>query len=138
MCESLKNGRIFSDLKDRMFYEDDAMFCFFEEHPRAVGHAILFVKKHYEDMTYLPDALCASAFLLAKRVMNVLKYALGVKKVYLCTMCDGNVNHFHIQLIPRHPHTEIGSKNFVKPREEHIEDENLLHSVRRMLGYPTQ
>ena len=88
---------------------------------------------HYHDMSQIPDEVCSAVYIFAKKAMNVLKEVLGVERVYLCTMCDGPVNHFHVQLIPRHPNTEIGSVNFKKPRMEYVHDEAVVKLVRSKL-----
>jgi len=132
-CYNFEHGGIYSDFTDRMLYEDDRLYCFFEEKPRAVGHTIILLKDHYHDMSEIPDEVCSAIYLLAKKAMNVLKDVLGVERVYLCTMCDGKVNHFHIQLIPRHPNTPIGSKNFVNERKSYIENREHINEVREKL-----
>lgn len=53
-------------------------------------------------MMEIPDDLCKEIFVFAKKTMNVLKEVYAAESVYLCTMCDGPMNHFHIQLIPRY------------------------------------
>ena len=50
-------------------------------------------------------------------------------------MCDGPMNHFHIQLIPRYSFEKRGSKNFVKPRFEYKEDKEKLLELRKQLNY---
>ena len=97
---------MYGDNKDRMLYEDDKFECF------LVGKDI---------------------FLLAKKVMIVLKKVYNSESVYLCTMCDGPMNHFHIQLIPRYSFENRGSKNFVKPRMKYIEDKEKIQEIRKLL-----
>ena len=65
--------------------------------------------------------------------MNILKEVYGSESVYLCTMCDGPMNHFHIQLIPRYDYEKRGSKNFVKPRQEYVYDEEKVNVLRMKL-----
>jgi len=132
-CYHRGHGDIYADTADRMLYEDDLLECFFEARPRSVGHTIILLKEHYHDMSQLPDETCAAVYLFAKKAMNVLKEVLGVERVYLCTMCDGAVNHFHIQLIPRHPNTPIGSKNFVKSRTEYAANPKYIDTIREKL-----
>ena len=67
--------------------------------------------------------------------MNVLKEVYGAESVYLCTMCDGPMNHFHVQLIPRYSFEKRGSKNFVKPRFEYKEDVEKIKELRDKLNY---
>ena len=132
-CYNRAHGGVFPDISAVMLYEDDLLECFLEARPRSVGHTIILLKDHYEDMSLLPDDVCAAVFAFAKKAMNVLKEVLGVEKVYLCTMCDGKVNHFHVQLIPRHKGTPIGSRNFVKERTELAVDRKMVEKIRQLL-----
>jgi len=133
-CYNRKHGVVYPDASDRMLYEDDLLECFFEARPRSVGHTIILLKEHYHDMSQLPDETCAAVYIFAKKAMNALKKVLGVERVYLCTMCDGPVNHFHIQLIPRHPNTPIGSKNFVKTRMVYAANPTHIGAIREELS----
>ena len=45
------------------------------------------------------------------------------------------MNHFHIQLIPRYDYEKRGSKNFVKPRSDYVEDKDVLKILRIKLDY---
>ena len=65
--------------------------------------------------------------------MVILREVFGCERVYLCTMCDGPNNHYHVQLIPRYPHEKRGSGNFVKPRGEYVLDKDKLETVRRRI-----
>lgn len=132
-CYNFKYGGVFPDLANKLLYEDDLIMCFLEARPRSIGHTIILVKQHYQDMSYLPDDVCSKVYLFAKNMMNILKETLGAQRIYLCTMCDGEPNHFHLQLIPRHPGTKIGSSNFVKERQEYIEDLTLISSIKDRL-----
>ena len=49
-------------------------------------------------------------------------------------MCDGPMNHFHVQLIPRYDHEKRGSGNFTKRRTEYIEDKTKIMELRRILN----
>ena len=79
------------------------------------------------------EETCKKIFALARKVMILLKEVYGSESVYLCTMCDGPMNHFHIQLIPRYDFEKRGSKNFVKPRFEYKEDTEKLDVLRARL-----
>lgn len=132
-CYHREHGGIFADVGDRMLYEDDLLECFFEIRPRAAGHTIILSKTHWQDMSFVPDDECAAIYVFAKKAMNVLKEVLGVERVYLCTMCDTPANHFHIQLIPRHPNAPNGSVNFVKERGEYVESKAHINLIREKL-----
>ena len=125
----------FGNNKNKMLYKDVDIECFLCGSPRAVGHTIIFTQKHYKDMTELPDTLCEKVYTFAKKVMIILKEAYQAESIYLCTMCDGPMNHFHIQLIPRYKEEKRGSKNFIKPRKEYIEDKEKINIIRKQLNW---
>ena len=131
-CFDKENDNIlYGDKTDKMIYEDDLFECFLVGNPRSKGHTAISTKTHYKDMLEIPDDICTSIYLLAKKLMNDIKDVYKCESVYLCTMCDGPANHFHIQLIPRYSYEKRGSKNFVKPRTEYIEDIEKLEELRK-------
>lgn len=81
----------------------------------------------------IPDDLCKEVFVFAKRAMNIIKEVYKSESVYLCTMCDGPMNHFHVQLIPRYSNEKRDSKNFVKERKEYIVDIEKINKIRDLL-----
>ena len=133
-CFDKENNHVlYGDNADKMLYEDDDFECFLVGNPRSNGHTAISTKKHFKDMMEIDDETCKKIFVLAKKVMNVLKKVYRSESVYLCTMCDGPMNHFHVQLIPRYKDEKRGSKNFVKPRFEYVEDKEKIEAIRNML-----
>ena len=134
-CFDRENDHIlYGENKDKMIYEDDYFECFLVGNPRAEGHAAISTKKHFKDMMEIDDETCTKIYLLAKKLMVILKETYKSESVYLCTMCDGPMNHFHVQLIPRYSFENRGSKNFVKPRREYKEDKEKLEELRRKMS----
>lgn len=127
------NNCLYGELGNKLLYENDLFECFLVGNPRANGHTIISSKKHYKDMMEIPDDLCQEVFVFAKRLMNILKEVYTAESVYLCTMCDGPMNHFHVQLIPRYDFEKRGSKNFVKERKEYVEDIEKIYQIRNLL-----
>ncbi len=133
-CFNNENDKIlFGDDTDKTIYEDEKFKCILVGNPRAQGHAAIFTKKHFKDMFEIDDEICKEIFVLSKRIMKVIKEVYNAESVYLCTMCDGPMNHFHVQLIPRYSYEKRGSKNFVKPRMEYMEDKEKLETIKNML-----
>lgn len=126
---------LYGDNTDKMIYEDEDFEVFLVGNPRANGHTAISTKVHYKDMMEIPDELCNKIFILAKKTMNIIKEVYKTESVYLCTMCDGPMNHFHVQLIPRYDFEKRGSKNFVKPRFDYIEDKEKIKVLRKKLEY---
>ena len=133
-CFDNENNHIlYGNKTDKMIYEDNNFECFLISTPRSIGHTAISTKKHYKDMLEIDDNICKEIYLLAKKVMIILKEVYNAESIYLCTMCDGPMNHFHIQLIPRYSHELRGSENFVKKRKEYILDQNKLTQLRNKI-----
>lgn len=127
------NNCLYGDNEDKLLYENDLFECFLVGNPRAEGHVAISSKKHYKDMMQIPDDLCNEIFVFAKEVMNILKDTYLAESVYLCTMCDGPMNHFHIQLIPRYSYEKRGSTNFVKDRKEYVENKEKIEILKKRI-----
>lgn len=134
-CYDRRNDRcLYGDITDKLLFENDLFECFLVSNPRADGHVAISTKKHYKDMMEIPDELCSDIFIFAKKLMNILKSVYDSESVYLCTMCDGPMNHFHLQLIPRYNFEKRGSNNFIKPRKDYIEDKEKINKIRKLLN----
>lgn len=134
-CFNKENDNVlYGDNTDKMLYEDEDIECFLVGNPRSNGHTAISSKVHYKDMMEIPDELCINVFVFAKRMMNIIKDVYKSESVYLCTMCDGPMNHFHIQLIPRYSNEQRGSKNFVKPRFDYVEDKDKIEEIRKRIN----
>lgn len=90
--------------------------------------------EHYHDMSEAPDALNEKIIRFARRFMQIIREVYGSERVYLCTMCDGPNNHYHIQLIPRYGFEKRGSGNFVKTRKPYVADSAKLEAVRARIA----
>lgn len=134
-CFNRENGFVlYGDNKDKMLYEDEDIECFFVGNPRAEGHMCICTVAHYHDMSEAPDHINEKIVRFAKRFMQILCRVYGCERVYMCTMCDGPNNHYHIQLIPRYPNEKRGSRNFVKERKPYCHDKARYEAVREQIG----
>lgn len=134
-CYDLEHDRcLYGDPTERVLYENERLICLLITNPRSPGHAIISTKQHYKDMMDLPQDLCREIFILAQKTMVALKSIYSAESVYLCTMCDGPMNHFHVQMIPRYAHELRGSKNFVKPRQAYIHSSEIIENLRSLLS----
>ena len=128
------NGAFYGDDSKLKFYEDGDLECMFVPNPRAVGHMMIASKEHYHDLSEAPDCLNAKMIRYSKQLMIIVKNVYNCERVYLCTMCDGLNNHYHIQLIPRYKDEERGSKNFVKPRQKYVYNEQKFTQVKNLIN----
>lgn len=133
-CFNRENGgALYGDNSDKMIYEDEDIECFFVGNPRAEGHLCISTMTHYHDMSEAPDFLNEKIIRFAKRLMVIIKEVFSCERVYMCTMCDGPNNHYHIQLIPRYAYEKRGSGNFVKPRSVYVHNREKLERVKALL-----
>ena len=127
------NGALYGDNKDILVYKDEDIECFFVRNPRAVGHMCISSIEHYHDMSEAPDKLNEKIIRFSKQLMIIIKDVFKCERVYLCSMCDGPNNHYHVQLIPRYSYEKRGSKNFVKERKTYIYDESSFVKIKTLL-----
>ena len=127
------NDAIFGDMSDKLLYVDSDIECFFVANPRAEGHLCISTINHYHDMSEAPDYINEKIIRFAKKFMQIIKEVYGAERVYMCTMCDGPNNHYHIQLIPRYAHEKRGSTNFVKPRKNYVYEKEKFEAVKTMI-----
>lgn len=134
-CFNKENDKIlYGNDEQTLVYEDNLIECFLVGNPRSKGHMAISSKKHYKDMMDIDDALCEYVFKFAKKTMNIIRDIYESESVYLCTMCDGPMNHFHLQLIPRYKDEKRGSNNFVKERQDYVYDENKFNELKKRLN----
>ena len=127
------NGALYGDDTETLIYKDCDIECFFAGNPRADGHMCISTMTHYHDMSEAPDYINEKIIRFAKQFMIIIKEVYKCERVYMCTMCDGLNNHYHIQLIPRYSFEERGSKNFVKKRKVYSYDEEKFNKVKEMI-----
>lgn len=133
-CFNRENGgALYGYNSDKLLYEDEDIECFFVGNPRADGHMCISTIEHYHDMSEAPDHINEKIIRFAKRFMQIIREVYGCERVYMCTMCDGPNNHYHIQLIPRYSHEKRGSGNFVKPRKAYELDKDKLEKCRELI-----
>ena len=128
------NNSIYGDNTLLKTYEDADIECMFVPNPRAKGHMMISTMVHYHDMAEAPDEINEKIIRFAKAYMNILKQVYGCERVYLCTMSDGPMNHYHVQLIPRYNNEERGSNNFVKPRQKYEYDEKTFNMIKMLIN----
>lgn len=127
------NGALYGDNTNMLVYEDNDIECFFVGNPRSDGHMAISTITHYHDMSEAPDYINEKIIRFAKQFMIIIKKVYNCERVYMCTMCDGLNNHYHIQLIPRYSFEKRGSNNFVKERHIYIYDEIKFKKVKELI-----
>ncbi len=131
-CHDLETGgELYGDRY--VVHEDDLFKVKLEGYPRARGHTIVVYKPHREDVSDLSEDEAGRVFEVCVRVVKAIKEGLGAEKVYLVTMCDGELNHLHLQLLPRYAGERIGSTRLVAHREPLVDGEETAALLRSAL-----
>lgn len=127
------NGVLYGDNSDKLIYEDEDIECFFVGNPRSEGHMCISSIEHYHDLSEAPDYINEKIIRFVKQFMIIIREVYKCERVYLCTMCDGPNNHYHVQLIPRYSFEKRGSKNFVKERHSYVYDKEKFTKVKELI-----
>ncbi len=128
ICHDLATGEVFPG--QPIIHDDERFRVVLDLNPKAHGHTIVVSKPHRADFTELAPEETAALFALCTRVANAIKRGLGAEKLYLVTMCDGGLNHLHVQLLPRYAGEPVGSKRLVAPRYPLQGGEEVANKIR--------
>ena len=131
ICRDLETGEVFGE--QPTVYDDERLRVVLTLFPRMKGHTIVIFKPHREDISEINGEETSEIFGLCVRMTNAIKRGLGAEKVYMNTMCDGEINHLHIQLFPRYPGERIGSSRFVAPRGPLTDGDETARRIRDAL-----
>ena len=127
-------GKLYGDNTNLLIYEDEDIECLFVPNPRADGHMMISTQKHFHDLSEADDFINEKIIRFTKQFMIAIKQIYACERVYLCTMSDGPMNHYHVQLIPRYSFEERGSKNFVKPRKKYEYDAQKMEQIKAYIN----
>lgn len=115
-CQQFNTGDIFPNSTEYTYYEDSKVVALLETYPRGTGHTIIISKEHYADITDMPVELGCHIITVTHALVNALKNVVDAEKVYMVTMCSGELSHLHFQLIPRLKGEQIGGRVFSSER----------------------
>lgn len=109
--------------------------------PASRGHTVIIPKRHYSDLSSIPDADWAALNRLTLRVVVLLRKRLGSRGEYLyCgswTRPGRQYPHLHLHVVPRGPHP---SKRFETwwnpPPEGTVSEAELIALAQRIRGRP--
>lgn len=93
------------EAKAEKIYETENVVSFLDINPRAPGHSLVIPRKHVETLADLESELVADVFKATKKVVLMLKKALG-PDAFIIGINDGKVAgqeipHLHVNVIPR-------------------------------------
>ena len=114
-CEIVKG--IIPSLK---VYEDNTTIAFLDINPASLGHTLIILKKHYEDIYTIPNNDLVNIINVAKIISERYRSIFNIKAINLISSngkeAQQDIFHFHFHLIPRNNHD--GIKFYWKNRKE--------------------
>ena len=99
-CHQFVTGDVFPGQAEQTYYQDALLSCHLETYSRGVGHTILVARHHYADIAEMPIDLGCHIVRITHAVVNALKRVIGANKVYMHTLCSGELSHLHFQFVP--------------------------------------
>lgn len=130
-CKDLETREVFGN--QFVIYEDESFKVALDPYPRANGHTIVVYKPHRDDFSHLSEQEAGRVFAFCLRITKAIKRALGAEKVYIYSMCDGRINHLHVQLLPRYQGESIGSRRFVAERQPLVDGEMIAQRIQAQI-----
>lgn len=132
ICHDLETGTVFG--QQDVIYEDDLFRVVLDAFPRVEGHTIVVYKPHRDDISHLSEDEAGTVFAMCVRVVKAIKEGLGAEKVYLLTMCDGQINHLNFQLLPRYAGNVMGYRRLSMERRALADGEEAAEAIRAALA----
>jgi diadenosine tetraphosphate (Ap4A) HIT family hydrolase len=121
---------VFPGQQEQTYYQDALLACHLETYPRGVGHTIQVSRTHDADTAEMPIDLGCRIVRVIHAVVNALKRVVSATKVYMHTMCSGELSHLHFQFIPRRPGDLIRGRVFAAERGVLTDYHGLLEALR--------
>jgi histidine triad (HIT) family protein len=88
-----------------LVYSDEVIVAYPTEFPLAVGHLLVFPRKHARDLMTLDDWTAAQWFVVAKKLAAAVKRAHGSSGVTILQRngraSGQSIDHVHLHVIPR-------------------------------------
>ena len=92
------------EIASNIIYEDELVTVFMDANPVSEGHLLIIPKKHYENIMDMDDELLMHEQIIARKMLNLLKYKLNIDGLTLTqnNLYGQEVKHYHLHLIPRY------------------------------------
>lgn len=123
MIDTIFGKIIRGEIPATKVYEDEKFLAFMDINPVRKGHVLILPKEAFVWFQEVPDETLMEIVVLAKRIANAMKDALGLD--YIQVVVEGvEVPHFHIHLMPG----KNGEKNAKWHHEIYEEGEKEIYA----------
>lgn len=108
-------------------YENDKFKVILDKFPSSIGHVLVILKEHVEDMFNISNEDCGKIFELVSKIAPIVKEQLSCDGINILQnngeSAGQSVKHFHVHIIPRYNNDELNiSWKPENPTDEQIEE----------------
>lgn len=89
------------EIPAEIVFENKDVLAFLDITPVKEGHTLIIPKKHFRWLDEMPEKESVKTFLVAKKIMTILKKTFSADYVVL-SVVGKDVPHVHFHAIPRH------------------------------------
>ena len=111
---------VFCNYHDDMIYEDDSVYVVHDKYPITEGHILVIPKKHYENITEMPDDELCDLIKVVKKMELLLMGKMDVKGFTIKQNWQPFVNN---RLVIHHVHFHVVPRQF---------NDSLVYNLKRM------
>ncbi|MCD6085756.1 HIT family protein [bacterium] len=115
------------EIDSKIVYEDEFSIAFLDINPSQKGHLLVIPKKHYQNLTEVPEEEITKLFETVKKMTILLEEKLNVSSFNIGWNHGEDagqvINHLHIHIIPRYPNDGGGSmQTIVETGDDNLEE----------------
>jgi len=115
------------EIDSKIVYEDEFSIAFLDINPSQKGHLLVIPKKHYQNLTEVPEEETTKLFETVKKMTILLEEKLNVSSFNIGWNHGEDagqvINHLHIHIIPRYPNDGGGSmQTIVETGDDNLEE----------------
>jgi len=115
------------EIDSKIIYEDEFSIAFLDINPSQKGHLLVIPKKHYQNLSEVPEEELAKLFETVKKMTKLLERRLNVSSFNIGWNHGKDagqvINHLHIHIIPRYPNDGGGSmQTIVEVGDDNLEE----------------
>lgn len=91
-------------IPSKTIFEDDIVKVFLDVNPEHNGHCLIIPKKHYLDITDIPEETLNHINKISKKIYYLLMEKLNPDGISLCQNngLPQAIKHYHLHLIPKY------------------------------------
>jgi len=116
-------------------YEDNDVIAFLDVHPISKGHTVVIPKKHFVNISDVPEEVLCKVMTVVKKISNALMKVTKAKGFNVCVnnfkAAGQIIEHLHFHIIPRYENDGLTIDK--QPRKELKNPEKIVSEIKRTM-----